>query len=421
MRHLIRHSYTVLTILIATFLIAAVAFASKVCPVCHRVYPDGDVVCPYDGSRLVPLATKPRKRPTVTGPHRPVRPYHTTTPSQPVVSGLSQQQKDEDLLVKATTNDLSGLKNLVNSGASIRAHTADGTTALMEAADHGSLDVATYLLANGLAVDQTNNYGWTALMFAARHANVDMVNLLHKYKASLDLKNSDGATPASIAQTAGQTEVASLLQSFTTVSVLQPGETSDQLGENLIVAASSDKLDVFQHLLQQGASINATTGDGATSLMDAADHGSVDIAKYVLTIPHVNTEAKNNIGWTAVMFAARRSNIDMMKLLLDHGCDIDARDVNGTTPLMTAIRAKQHDMVAYLISRGAGLDVKDNWENTALMIAADAGEPASVRDLIAAGANVNIKNINGLTALSRAEQNNHNEVAQIIKNAGGTE
>jgi ankyrin repeat protein len=338
-----------------------------------------------------------------------------------VVSGLSQQQKDEDLLVKATTNDIAGLKNLVSSGASIHAHTADGTTALMEAADHGSLDVAAYLLSNGLAVDQTNNYGWTALMFAARHANLNMVTLLHKYKASLDLKNSDGATPASIAQTAGQTEVASLLQSFTTVSVLQPGVSNDQLGQNLIVAASNDKLDVFQHLLQQGASINATTGDGATSLMDAADHGSIDIAKYVLGIPHVNTEAKNNIGWTAVMFAARRSNTDMMKLLLDHGCNIDARDVNGTTPLMTAIRSKQHDMVAYLINRGADLDLKDNWENTALMIAADAGEPASVRDLIAAGASVNIKNINGLTALSRAEQNNHNEVAQIIRNAGGTE
>jgi len=187
------------------------------------------------------------------------------------------------------------------------------------------------------------------------------------------------------------------------------------------VAASDDKLDVFQHLLQQGASINSITGDGTTSLMDAADHGSMNVAKYILSIPHVYTEARNNIGWTAVMFASRRDNSDMLKLLLDHGCGIDASDINGTTPLMTAIRSKEHDNVNLLISHGASVDAKDNWENTALMIAADAGEPAIARALIAAGAKVNIKNINGLTALSRAEQSKHDEVASIIRNAGGTE
>jgi len=409
-------------LLILTFSIAAIALASKVCPVCHRVFPDADTVCPYDGTRLVSFASKPRKRIKTIETHRPDRsPSHEVIQQTPVASNLSQQQKDEDLLVKATTNDLPGLKNLLAAGASIHAHTADGTTALMEAADHGSLDVATFLLSNNAAIDETNNYAWTALMFAARHPNLDMIALLHKYHASLDLKNSNGATPAVIAQAAGQTAVVTQLQSYTTVSLTAPATGNDQLGQNLIVAASDDKLDVFQHLLQQGASINSITGDGTTSLMDAADHGSMNVAKYILSIPHVYTEARNNIGWTAVMFASRRDNSDMLKLLLDHGCGIDASDINGTTPLMTAIRSKEHDNVNLLISHGASVDAKDNWENTALMIAADAGEPAIARALIAAGAKVNIKNINGLTALSRAEQSKHDEVASIIRNAGGTE
>jgi len=423
MRQLLRLSLTAAFLFVLTFTIAAAALASKVCPVCHRVFPDADRVCPYDGSTLVSVASKPRRRPSNTSPRRnPHTEVHAQPQPQHDYSGLSQQQKDQDLLVKATTNDLAGLKNMLAAGASIHAHTADGTTALMEAADHGSLDVASYLLSTGSAVDETNNYGWTALMFASRHGNLDMVNLLHKYKASLDFKNSNGDTPAAIAQASNQTSVLTLLQSYAIVSLTVPAVVGNgQLGQNLIVAASDDKLDIFQHLLQQGASINSVTADGTTSLMDAADHGSIDVAKYILDIPHVYTEAKNNIGWTAVMFASRRSDVDMMSLLLDKGCDIDARDINGTTPLMTAIRTGQHDMVKVLISHGASVDAKDNWENTALMMAADAGDPAVARMLIAAGANVNIKNVSGLTALAKAVQSKHDGVAEIIRNAGGTE
>jgi len=55
------------------------------------------------------------------------------------------------------------------------------------------------------------------------------------------------------------------------------------------------------------------------------------------------------------------------------------------------------------------------------MVASEVGDPMVARLLIAAGANVNLKNVTGLTALNKAEQSKHDVVAQIIRDAGGTE
>jgi serine/threonine-protein phosphatase 6 regulatory ankyrin repeat subunit B len=55
---------------------------------------------------------------------------------------------------------------------------------------------------------------------------------------------------------------------------------------------------------------------------------------------------------------------------------------------------------------------------TALMFASMLGNLEVVRALLAAKADVNIKCDNGVTALMEASVNGHQEVVQLLKNAG---
>ena len=63
---------------------------------------------------------------------------------------------------------------------------------------------------------------------------------------------------------------------------------------------------------------------------------------------------------SALHLAARNNQIETLRLLLDHGADIDIRDRGRKTPLMVAIEHKSLTVVRELISRGANVMAEDS-------------------------------------------------------------
>lgn len=62
----------------------------------------------------------------------------------------------------------------------------------------------------------------------------------------------------------------------------------------------------------------------------------------------------------AAAFAAARTNIDAVQLLLDLGADVNGKDGGGATPLHWAAHADAAEMARLLIARGALIDVRDS-------------------------------------------------------------
>ena len=88
----------------------------------------------------------------------------------------------------------------------------------------------------------------------------------------------------------------------------------------------------------------------------------------------------------------------MVKLLLDSGADVNAFDPANETPLMAVARVGNLDAVRVVLEHGATLDAKDpQFEQTALMVAVRENHPQVVRLLIELGANVNAKTRMGVT------------------------
>ena len=120
-----------------------------------------------------------------------------------------------------------------------------------------------------------------------------------------------------------------------------------------VLVGSADSL---QALLKRGANPNATDTRGATALMWAVP----DLAKMKLLIAagaDVNARS-NDLGRTPLLIAASYpSSVEILKLLLDKGADLGARDRAGQNALGLAAASSDISVVRFLVERG--LDVND--------------------------------------------------------------
>jgi len=91
----------------------------------------------------------------------------------------------------------------------------------------------------------------------------------------------------------------------------------------------------------------------------------------------------------------------MVKVLIECGADVDAKDSSGQTVLMREVEKGHTEMVKVLIECGADVDAKDSSGQTVLMREAKKGHNDMVKVLLDAGAKLNEKDKNGQSAIMR--------------------
>jgi ankyrin repeat protein len=77
---------------------------------------------------------------------------------------------------------------------------------------------------------------------------------------------------------------------------------------------------------------------------------------------------------TALTYAARDGFIEIARLLIDHGADVNWIDGEGVTPLILAAFKDHPDLSQLLLDHGADPSVIDQWNRTALDYALRRGE-----------------------------------------------
>jgi ankyrin repeat protein len=148
----------------------------------------------------------------------------------------------------------------------------------------------------------------------------------------------------------------------------------------IVVAAQKANRDILDALLEAGANINARThwwagGFGVLDLAPlhlteylisrgahidihaAARLGKIDRIREFLTADPSLVHARGGDGQLPLHFAA---TVEIAALLLDHGADIDARDIDHESTAaqyMVSMAPHRHDVARFLISRGAQADI----------------------------------------------------------------
>ena len=159
-------------------------------------------------------------------------------------------------------------------------------------------------------------------------------------------------------------------------------------GTALIEAVQNDDQAATAALLTKHVDVNAREDDGATALHWAAIRCNVVIAAMLLKAG-ANPNLTNEQGIGPLYLAITNGSPAIVQLLLDKGADPNLAREDGETPLMTAARLNQLDVMKALLDHGAQLDAKEKrFGQTALMWA--TGHPAEVRLLVARGADVHV-------------------------------
>ncbi|CAH0394195.1 unnamed protein product [Bemisia tabaci] len=172
------------------------------------------------------------------------------------------------------------------------------------------------------------------------------------------------------------------------------------------------------------SNVNAQNSEGMTPLMISAQLESVLIFDILLK-HNAAIELQDEAGKTALHYAVMKSqNGEIIKLLLESGANVDARDVKGTTPLFKAVLDQRLDtmqdesgetalhnavmtgqngeIIKLLLESGANVDARDERGRTPLFNAVLAKRLDNMQTLLEAGADVNAADKSGETPLTTA-------------------
>lgn len=120
-------------------------------------------------------------------------------------------------------------------------------------------------------------------------------------------------------------------------------------------------------------------------------------------------------GRTALISASARGDVEVVKVLINHGADVNAKDRSGYTALFHALEARYDEVADILISQ-PGLDVNARGKNdvTALMRYVWRDRIEGIRKLLERGADVNLTDADGDTVLHGAAEVGNIEVLKTL-------
>jgi len=207
-----------------------------------------------------------------------------------------------------------------------------------------------------------------------------------------------------------------------------------------VTAARDGDVEAVRNMLANGVNVEARINhqteslpNGATSLMAAAAEGHLEIVKLLLAAgADVNTHA-TKYRETALILAAREGRLDVVKTLLSAKAKANAKMEGGRTALIEASEKLHVEIVEALIAAGADVNGKPARYGTALASACmrlldksslseteidQSGSIEVARVLIAAGADVNDRDSEGWTPLIKASRSGLSEVVKDLLAAG---
>jgi uncharacterized protein len=255
-------------------------------------------------------------------------------------------------------------------------------TALQLAAREGCADCARELVKAGANINAASPEGITALLFAVLNARFDTAKVLIEAGADVNLADKWGRAP-----------LYSAIDYNTTPRGGRPDRPSTDVTTPLEIAAMllDRKADIdFQlkafppyRLLGPDRGGDSLLTTGSTPLLRAAKACDVPAAKLLLD-RKAKVDLANSLNLTPLLVVAgsnwaitdtrgrfrnEKHCIEMAKLLLDAGANINAVNNNGQSSLHAAARMDMKELVRFLGERGANLGIKDRNGSTALDIA----------------------------------------------------
>ncbi|KAI1390787.1 ankyrin repeat-containing domain protein [Hypoxylon trugodes] len=255
---------------------------------------------------------------------------------------------------------------------------------LHRAAKNGALSGVAHILKHGADVNATDDEGRGALYYALQNRHISVVQELLKWKPQLNILTSDGKTLLQHAM--GDVSMVEMLLDSRADPELPNGEGLTAIN----AAVVEKKADVVKLLVNRGVDIHRRDQSGWNPILNAT--GDVRDAKItrILLEGGASLEDTNPYERVPLHYAARETEV--LKVLLEFQKDIDLepRDFYGRTPLLTIDSATSLECIRLLLQAGADVNARDREGWSALMKVMDGRLPPQVADVLLADENTQV-------------------------------
>jgi ankyrin repeat protein len=296
--------------------------------------------------------------------------------------GGAAEAPEARLAIAAMERDFATVRALLaERGADVNALGPYDTPALHWIVRVEDVDLAQRLLDAGADPNLANAYDLLPLHLAIENKDEDMVRLLLARGADPLQPDRTGESPLILAARSGSAAIVSAL--------LEHGAEPDAREPNfdqtpLMVAVRADAPDIARLLLARDVDVNAQSKPGAVPnfRLPGANAGSKGVGIVRGGWPEHGERAPVGGAKTPLLYATRAGHLELTRLLLDAGADIEQADANGVTPLLNAVLnatvatldrpdAQHLEVAHYLIERGANIDAADWYGQTPLWASVD--------------------------------------------------
>lgn len=315
--------------------------------------------------------------------------------------------------------DLGSVKKAIQRGADLNSIDDEtGRNPLHLAADFHDIETVKLLISNGANLNSKDNeHGWTPMHFAVSmgHNDRGTVHILLSNGADVNAKNDYGDTPL---DWVGTEELDDLLRRY--------GGKSGRLSEEdnaLIDSIWSGDKEGVKNQLANGANINVRVDNsGRTPLQFSTYHCRKDITKL---LRRHGGKTKNELEIDkALIESTWNENIEVIKQHLTNGADVNAKeDGEEWAPLHVTARSGFIDVAKLLVANGANVNAQTKDGRNPLHIAAIFGHNKIVDFLIAEGAakdaTIASGRYHGMTPLDLAIWRKKPETADLLRKHGG--
>jgi len=252
------------------------------------------------------------------------------------------------------------IKLLLDEGIDIDATNKSGWTPLYTAVAYDDIDTVKFLIDAGADVYSQTNTGNTVLIRAILDRNYALCELFSSYNGLINKPAKNLLSPLlhAIMTTDGDFNIIKLL-----IDAEADISVTDKLGDSVLrLVTISNKLSpqakykTIKYLIQKGADVNfVTTADGdsiLTSLIASIDNFDFKtyykLIKFLIKNGAYVNFSRNDDKFTPLMIAVCLNKLEIVHLLIRHGADIFAAEINKKTALDLAKEMKYPQIVRLL-------------------------------------------------------------------------
>lgn len=182
--------------------------------------------------------------------------------------------------------------------------------------------------------------------------------------------------------------------------------------DDFLSAVHFDQPQTIESLLARGFDPNTPNEKGVPGLLMAIESESPKSALVLAKHPQTQLNVFNKQGESPLMLAAINNQLDLAKVLIQRGADVNKP---GWTPLHYAATRGHREMMRLLLENEAYIDSESANGTTPLMMAAYYSLPLAVKLLLEEGADPVLVNSANVSALDLALSKDHQQSAFYIR------